>query len=441
MRQLVSTIDGRGQVKILLVLNNPNREISIMEAIKKEILLINPNADVVIREMCAPGFNKYVLKYKPNVILTFPFTCIGFSTWYYLFKVLYKTKIISLRAEGVINVNQENIRLFTGFDTYGRCLVDYEIFWAPKIADIVGRNLLNQKKISSLERIRSFGYSRLEPYFAGNDSLANSLLPSRIYNVIKKYFRDDIILFVTGFSYANYSKQNLIDAKDLNAESRIEQLLEEVEFTKRYRQSWIDNISKTAKENHDALIVVKKHPTERREDYAQIEHLDNILYIYEDIDINYIMQHAGLFIHYGSTSLVDAYLSKIPSVYAYHEASSGWYSDLGWPSTRRISVNKIPEVVKEHLSNKISFSMTPEIRQILKDNFNIEEGKPYTPSKYIAQIILDKEPAQKIPLTDIYLWKSLAFVCMQWTVQAIGMIIKKVLRMDPNEPLIKRKCS
>ena len=42
-------------MKILLVLNKPNREIPIMESIKREILAINQDAVIEIKEMCAPG--------------------------------------------------------------------------------------------------------------------------------------------------------------------------------------------------------------------------------------------------------------------------------------------------------------------------------------------------------------------------------------------------
>ena len=130
-------------MKILLVLNKPNREIPIMESIKREILAINQDAVIEIKEMCAPGFNKFVFKFKPDVILTFPFTCEGFSRWYYLFKMFLGVKIISLRAEGVVDFSNEyNVQWAVGFDNYGSTLVDCELFWGGKLAQGVGQQLL-----------------------------------------------------------------------------------------------------------------------------------------------------------------------------------------------------------------------------------------------------------------------------------------------------------
>lgn len=429
-------------MKIVLVLNKPNREIRIMESIKQEILSISADSQVEIWEMCTPVFNKNVIKFKPNVILTFPFTCTGFSNWFYFFKKMFRCKILSLRAEGAIDISSDyNIQWATGFDHYGKHLVDSEIFWGSQVGNIIGINLLKQGKLSSMERVKITGYPRLESYFAKTSYPTQEELPIRIVDKLKDYRKNKVIFFATGFHLANYSRQNLYGAKDLDAENRIDELLEGVEISKRFRQEWIDGIIRTAVQQPDMLIIVKKHPIEKKEDYHALNKLPNILYIYEDIEIQNIMPYVSLFFHYGSTSLVDSYLSKVPSIYVYSKSNKAWYSDLGWPSSRKIDIFQISSIVQEYVTTGIPFVLTPEIRAILKTVFNIEEGTPYIPSKKIAELVLDKEPAQKIPLTDIHLWKSLAVVCMQWAIQTIGRLIKKVLRMDPREPLIKRRRS
>ena len=144
------------------------------------------------------------------------------------------------------------------------------------------------------------------------------------------------------------------------------------------------------------LLIVKKHPIEKREDYRILEGYSNVLYIYEDVDINCIIPFVGLFFHYGSTSLVDAYLSEVPAVYVYSKLNKSWYSDLGWPSSRKTDVAQINQMVQEFKTKGISFVRTEEIKAVLKNVFDIEEGKPYNPSKKIAELILSQEPAQSI---------------------------------------------
>lgn len=397
-------------MKILLVLNKPNREIPIMESIKREILAINQEAVIEVREMCAPGFDKFVFKFKPDVILTFPFTCEGFSSWYYLFKMFLGVKIISLRAEGVVDFSNEyNVQWAVGFDSYGSTLVDYELFWGGKLAQGVGQQLLQQHKLSSMDRVKVVGYPRLEAYFGHNDQ-HKPALPPRIEQKLSGYKKEQIVLFITGFHLANYTKQNLFDAKDLNAENMLDELLEAVAISKRYRSEWIANLIAAANENPQALIVIKKHPIEKREDYEAFNSIDNILFIYEDIQVEEIIPYASVFFHYGSTALVDAYLSKIPAIYVYSQKNKQWYSDLGWPSSKRVEVGSIPVAVKNHLTRNLLFEASPDITRVLKEIFNIEDGKPYRPSREIAKIILDPAKPQKIKITDRHFLRALARV-------------------------------
>ena len=415
---------------------------AIMQSVKKELLLLDPQANVEIWEMCTSHFNADVLRFKPNVILTFPFTCTGFATWYYLFKLLFSCKILTLRAEGVVDLSSEyNVQWAVGFDQYGRYLVDHELFWGSLVANAIGSDLLKQKKLSSLDRIRLVGYPRLESYFATESTEKKTLLPDRLTVRINSYDQRDIIFFATGFHLANYSRQDLFDARDLDAENRIDELLDAVEITKRFRQAWIECVIATAAQNPNLLIIVKKHPIENKEDYHMLERCTNVLYVYEDIDIQNIMPYAGIFLHYGSTSLVDSYLSRVPSIYVYSHENKSWYSDLGWPSSKKVAVSEVPDIIREYRTSGIPFVMTDDIKAVLKNVFDIEEGRPYRPSRRIAEVILDKDPPQKIPLTDKYLWKSLLSIGISLVIKMTSRTIKFLLRIDPNEPLLRRKCS
>ena len=426
-------------MRILLVLNKPNREIPIMESIKREILALRPDAEVEIREMCTPGFKRFVFKFRPEVIMTFPFTCVGFSRWYYLYKLFLGTKIISFRAEGVIDFsNEHNIEWAAGFDSYGKSLVDYEVFWGEKVASVVGNILLEQNKLSSLDRIKVFGYPRLEKYFSSRIQ-SKPVLPKRIADRLTGYSKEKVILFITGFHLANYTKQNLFDAKDLDAENRLDQLLEAVEISKQFRADWVRNVIDTARKNPDLLFVSKKHPIEKREDYSALETIENVLFIYEDIEVHDIIPYAGLFFHYGSTALVDAYLSEIPAVYIYSKKNKEWYSDLGWPASARVAVDEMASIIRKYLSGDVAFERTTAVKQILKDIFNIEEDKPYNPSREIAKLLLGSDKAQRVPLSDWFLWKALLAGSINSVIFAAARTVKRVLHISPDAPLFQKR--
>lgn len=414
-------------MKVLLVINKPERESQIMELIKREILILKKDAIVEIREMCTPKFNRFVFGFRPNVILTFPFTCEGFSQIYYLFKILFGVKILSMRAEGVVDFDSEyEIERCVGYDDYGNNLVDYELSWGEKFARIIGEKLVEQDKLFSLDNIRAVGHPGLEDYYSQEKN--DTLLPLRLLESLKNYKKKNIIFFVTGFVMADYTRKNLIDARDMGGEDKIDIALEGVEIIKKLRVDWIKNIVITAKENTDALIVVKRHPLENKAQYKEsFKGIDNILYIYESISISDIISYVGLYIHYGSTSLIDTYISKTPSIYASAHYNKQWYSDLGWPSSLHVDINEIPVAVKTFRKGHLLFNMSDEVKQVMKEMFNIEDGKEYTPSKEIAKVILDPVLPKKIKYTDPYLLRALGSIFYTYTFGRFVNLLKKYI--------------
>lgn len=395
-----------------------------MESIKRELISLRHDAIVEIREMDSPHFNRFVLKFRPQVILTFPLSCKGYSRWYYIFKLLLDTKIFSFRAEGAVNFDFEySVAWSVGYDSYGKTLVDYELFWGEKLGKIVGHHLVQQGKLSSMDRVKTVGYPRLEAYFE-NDPRSEPLLPSRIREKLSHYPKTKIVFCITGFHLADYSKQDLFDAKDLDAENRLDELLEAVNISKRFRSEWIANIIRSAEENPEALIIVKKHPIEKCEDYDVLREINNILYIYEYIQVQDLISYAGIFFHYGSTAVVDAYLAGVPSIYAYSEANKEWYADLGWPSTLKVPISEMGNTIKNFLSGSIHYRSTPEMRKTLKEIFDLEPGQPYHPAHKVAEILLDPTPPQKIYLSDLFFWISLLSIIWDQTFGRILYCLK-----------------
>lgn len=424
-------------MNILLVLNKPNRESVIMEAIKTEILNFDNNARVRIQEFNRT-FIRDILQFKPNVIVTFPMTCLGLSSIYYIFKLLFKCSVVCFRAEGIFDFNSpKNIEAHIGYDKYGPRLVDYEIFWGERPAKVLGDVLIRQKKLRSDGNIKYYGYPRLERYFSQKDKPALAVLPKRVAEKIATYSKDKIVFFITGFHFANYTKSDLYAAKDLDAEHRCEELLQIVDVIKSFRKQWVMAVFESAKAHPDLLFMVKKHPIEKIEDYTTFLDHKNILYIYEDIDIADLMPLTGLFFHYGSTSLADTYLSGIPSVFVYsdNEQCRAWYPDMGWPSTSQVHVSSIPQKIDEFISGKLVFRFTPDMSQVLKDNFNFERDAAYRPSAEIAQLLLNCRPTPRIYWSDIYFWKAIYIYSARFFWKKLEKFIKKILRVNPDVSL------
>lgn len=411
-------------MRILLVLNKPNRERPIMQAIQGQIQRLQPDAQVEILGVEGP-FYETVFQFGPDTILTFPFTSVGFAKLYYNFKRKLGCRIVCFRAEGILDIrgDEKNIEWTVGYDRYGKYLVDYELFWGPEMAAVIGERLLSLGKISSSTRVIPVGYPRLEKYFQ-TERRGQSSLPDRIALKLSQYPRDRVLLFLTGFHLANYSAQNLLDAKDLDAENRMDELLEAVQRSKRYRAEWMSAVRQCCDKFADALIILKKHPNERREDYAPMEadRIDNLVYAYEDFDLDQLVEHVGLMIHYGSTSVVDAYLCRVPTVYVAPDQPILWFTDLGFLNSRHITLREIPATIGEYLHGEVKFFDDKRIESILSGAFNIWPGTPYQPSYEIARLLVRSEQAQRIPLRDLYLWRAMP---EHWN-RSLRMLVRRV---------------
>lgn len=411
-----------------------------MRAIERGLIALRPDAVVTIQNFSG-NFTDEILRFRPDVIVTFPMTSVGLSYHYYVFKHYLQCTVICLRAEGVVHFdNPKNVEAHIGYDKYGPRLVDFEVFWGKKPAHVIGRGLLNQGKLSSSGRIRYFGYPRLEKYFADTQAFDDEL-PARVKERLEKSDRQKTFLFVTGFHFANYSKKDLFAAGDLDAENRCDELLETVEAMKAFRQQWIDAVLKVAKKHDDALFVLKKHPIEKAGDYDALRRQRNVLYVDEEVNIADLLPYASLFLHYGSTALADAWLLQVPSVYVYsdNEKCRTACPDLGWPSTMTAHVAEVENAIADHAAGRIRFVMTEKMERILDENFNVQVSGAYSPSLEIAEFILECGRGQRVTLADRFLIKALAkhhyrVIKSRFGRTSVGKRLKEALEKKPVKP-------
>lgn len=422
--------------RVLMVLNKVERELGVMNAVKREIAALRPDAEVRILPYDARFYDE-ALAFRPDVVLTFPMTSVGLAEPYYVHKFLFGTKVVCFRAEGIIDpASAQSLANHTGYDRYGPRLIDYEIFWGPGPAELIGRALVEQRKLSSSERVKCVGYPRLERYFGIPPVEGSAPLPPAVTARLSQHGRERTVLIATGFHFANYTREMIFAAKDLDAENRCDELLGIIEEVKRFRAGWIEALRAAADQNPGLLFVLKKHPIERREDYAALEGLPNVLYVWQGVDIGDLMERAGLFVHYGSTSLADSYLARVPAVYLHSREPRcrDWFPDMGWPSARSAPCDELPALIREFREGRITAVDTPAVRKVLEFNFNVRADRPYLPAREIALLLLGEDRGQSVPVWDRHLWTALARHSYLRLRRLVGRPIKRMLGMTRGAP-------
>lgn len=417
--------------RVAAVLNKPEREAPTMEAIRKHLRALSADIEMRFFEYNDADYLRQMVSFQPDVIFSYPYTARGISGRSYLLKHLFGCFNVCLRTEGQYDYRHGNKNAWlVGMEEYGATFVDYELFWSRKIAEMTGGELVRQRKLSGMERVKVFGYPPYEEHFRPWNPDEDTLPPEH-RGRMEAYPRERVITFITNFCFADYSAQDILGAGDLidlkNADVMSE-LAAGVEGSRRcaaFRQMWIESIQRTAFRNPDALIVVKSHPVEHiiferkgRNPYREaFSGLSNIVYIHEPMRIVDLLIRSGLFLHYGSTCLAESYLQGVPSVFVTSRELYGegkdpsnpnfFFHDSGWESTLRTDIKDVPLLAEKHLREPVQFVMRPHMRTVLRDIFNIEEehlsvAKSYEPSKDIARFIgslKDKKP-QSIATDD-----------------------------------------
>lgn len=377
---------------ILLVYNKKNREEDYLKLIKKEIENTNEYKVIISPRTPSKKFISNIFKYQPKSILTFPFTAKDSSPLFYILKFILKFKLVTLRTEGAMYYDiPENINWHSGNENYGKNLIDLEIFWGNKQREVLGKQLLIKNKIENKDRLITIGYPRIE--------LIESIKENKIIH--KGY-----LLFATGFYLADYTKKSIFDGKDTPTDKEsLDHALHMIEISKTLRAKFIKEIDAIAALS-DLIFYVKIHPIENKEDYIFKNFNSNIIVIKDEYQISELVRNCDFFFHYGSTTLIDAYLHKKPSFYYYYKDSKTYYPDLNWPNNKILNLDSLKEFILNNEMNQFKFKLSKEIKDVMKEEFNYSFSKTYKPSKEIASRLLSKNKLLKVSFFDKYLWFS-----------------------------------
>jgi surface carbohydrate biosynthesis protein len=401
--------------KILLIMNYKEREYNHFSLIKKRIERIDPSAEVLLLDWRERYFTRRAILFRPIAVLTFPFTSVGLSRVYYLLKFFFKTKIITLRTEGILDLEaknfEKNLDFFEGFDRFGPRLVDYDLHWGADMAIPMGKRLLKNKKISSLDRVKVVGYPRLEWGIANASCLSNDQC---FYE--KKYpDKKNRILILTGFQLADYTEADLFLAGDLDANENLDALKKTVYVTKYYRDSIIDTVNKLAVKFPEYLFIIKLHPLEQESTYKSVLKCENVFFPSKLQDILSLVNWSACVLHYGSTSIADAYIAKTASVLYRSRQYPGYYGNSTWPNTSVATLEDLTVFFEEEIATgNVMFISSPKMESVLLGSYGYVREVEFVPTLRIAELLLDSANAQKVSIFDKYLYFSLF-----WTISLI----------------------
>jgi len=415
--------------RVVIVAGRPEREDRINQKIKSAVTRFSPNTEVYLLDYHDPELVMKIVDINPYAIVTFPFTAITTSYKFYILKYLLNCHLICFRTEGILpTTGTGSVKSMVGLEKYGVNFVDYEIFWGAESARLAGKLLLEQKKLSSPDRIKYFGYPSFEDYLRP-DCEFDEMIPDHIKAKLKQHSREKTFLFVTCFSLADYSNEDLVNAGDLvdKSSDRFQKDFTEAQTAvkeyKQCRQMWIDNIIASAVDNPEVLFIVKTHPSEivhyrkiKSDPYYAFKNYDNIVLVTEPIPFRALISHASLLFHYGSTTMLESYLAKVPSVFVGSnslkklEGSKYAFSPETFtvPSTISADITDTPAIVSRHLAGPIQFDRNTEVENYLEKQLNFKVGQDYNPSEKIARFLLSlsQEDFQPISGNDKYLINS-----------------------------------
>ena len=239
------------------------------------------------------------------------------------------------------------------------------------------------------------------------------------------------ILILTGFSLAEYTLKDLINAQDvvkINGRTKkqilddpvLKETLEAVENEKIYCKKYIDTILDAASKNEDTLFIIKLHPIEiqlkkNKKEPRYLERLKNIknIVIIEDTwPIGALLHHCSLMVHYGSTVDLEAYIYEVPTLKLENNIP---YNELLCSTIRltsstyygNIDDNQIlDKYVKGIKKGTVKFKKNSQTEKQLETIMNYKIGCEYNPSERIAKFLCSNLHKNKLHLS-LSEWKEI----------------------------------
>ena len=349
--------------------------------------------EIIIEEFYYACYNMF--NYKPDIIVTFlPRDNYG-ASFLSVVKFLTNAFVISIPTEGVMEFTEESMQVLIGHNAYPNRLVDLYMFWGNGLRENAGKLLLKQNKVLNENQMKVFGYL---PYEEKMISIFEdeTKLSKRIEESKRKYKR--CVMFVTGFQGADCSVEDIRQESiyDVFGEKEREKAKIRIDVDKYYRTKYLEVLENSAKTYDNYLFLLKTHPVEledirtgKNSAYSHLEQYQNIIIIKEDRPISLYIKHIDLFIHYGSTAAMEAYIYKIPSIQLLNRHEKACVNNSGTcivESTMLIDVKDTDKCVKA-VGDNIPYTRLAKIEKQLYDYMNYNYEEKYEPSMLFKSIL------------------------------------------------------
>lgn len=397
--------------KILLLMNCIEREQYIAEMIQDE-LLKNVSVECKILYWNLGINEREIWQFDPDVVMTFPLTMRPLINVIARIKVVCKSTIVSFVTEGFVDPKSygDGERII-GYYDFPKELVDYWGVWGQAYGEILWKELRKKERIAKKDRIIVFGYPLWEYAHLHKIKKVNEI-EKEVLDLVDKPSKS--VLVVSGFSEANKSKEDIyrsIDAYNQEAdeetiEKQIKKRLIYVENDRNCREKYYSMVRALAEENPQISFIIKLHPKEVEGlkhnigyKYDTLTKYNNVKVLTGENTLGMYIRKVDCVVHYGSTVSWEAYACGIPTVrinlinkeleHAYDAYAPGYI------------VSNEKEIVDYFKDFPQKADVKEEYDRFLKDVFNFERGKKYTPSFEIAKFLCGQYRMQKPDLDVI----------------------------------------
>lgn len=370
-------------------------------------------------------------KYSPDMIITFLPRTSHVSDFLTLMKYMNHSIIIAIPTEGLMSLDYNQMQRLVGLNSYSANLVDYYYFWGKSMADQAGKALLEQKKVLSRDQIRVFGYLPYEKDMIKRYRKSSPILKEIVK---KKDEYERTVMFVTGFMGADITIEEMAIEGSLNIRDKdaIELCRKRIEINKYYRDNYIDILKRSAEKYKNIFFLVKMHPVEIESMarggkglYDELKQYSNIMLLDKPEPISNFLDYIDLFIHYGSTAALEAYIYKIPTVQLINDHPEIFPNSCGvsyFESTKQINISNSEEFFSA-IEKGIDYVNLEETDKTLKGLMNYDVNSPYHPSQILGGFFRNISAKTLLTFSDKEVRKALrGKVC----ILLYGSLIKRL---------------
>jgi hypothetical protein len=399
---------GVSKKSIMLAYQKESRDRLLFESIGARILAQAPEVRLCVTSIIDPMVVLLAKQMGVTDCFIYPMTSVGLHRDPLRIKALTGCRVLSMRSEGtMVYDSPKQLKFQAGMDRYPATLVDRELFWGPRMAQLVGQEMMRQDKLTSLDRVEVVGYPKLEAYFDADGLYAppsDLPLTSDTRAFIAGAAREKVVLVISGFYFADYTEEEIFRAGDMDPETSLSELLSDVNAVRLFRDRVIAGIEQAVRAHPDVRIIVKLHPIEvdlvfkggKAWPFATLSDLPQVHFVGINESIEALVSVSGLLVHYGSTCALDAFLMQVPTMRLKNPESRIFYVDDGRPADILALSCDFGEALSEWLTAPVPFAFTEDIRRTLWEDAAIDLDKPYQPIQRIVDLILADEPSQPL---------------------------------------------